>query len=599
MKTNISNKGKKKYYNKSNSIIPLLPIIFIIAVLPFIMRSYEYNPKLSQYPWFSNIQEYIDVFLHYKLVYFVILSTIMLLAIIYKFFNDNRKLHFSIMLYPMFIYGIMAFLSTLFSKHSSYGFSGIFEQFESVFALIGYVIVLAYTFIYIKTEDDLKKINHYFLISVILFSILGLSQAMGYDLIKTDFIKKLYIPRSNWGTPITFNFPAKTAFLTLYNPNYVGVYTSLVIPILIGLLITEKNIKYKIAFGISTVCMIITLKASGSAAGLFSSIIGVFAAIIIFRKKLFQYKKIAIGISLILSATLLCLFVFKFDTIKSYVNHKLSLTKIHPSISEIKTNNDLELTYKGNTLLLNYTFTNSKFDLVLKDSKDLSIPFHAEDDSGKMVIDDERFNEITLMPVMYDNILCINLIIEGKDWVFSNQTGDGTFYYLNTKGKFDKMVNADSAIFTGYEYFASGRGYIWSRTIPLLKNNIILGSGADSFVFAFPQNDYLNYYYSGFEGSTLTKPHSLYLQVGVQTGLLSLVAILTFFIMYFISSIRLYIKCKFNSYWEKTGAAYFIGTLSYMIASISNDSSITVAPVFWAIIGIGVTINYKLSKNEV
>ncbi|WP_175562007.1 O-antigen ligase family protein [Anaerocolumna xylanovorans] len=466
--------------------------------------------------------------------------------------------------------------------------------------LIGYVIVLSYTFIYIRTENDLKKINYCFLVSILLFSILGLSQAFGYDLIRTDFIKKLYIPRSGWSTldSVTFNFPVKTAFLTLYNPNYVGVYTAFVIPILLALLLTEKNIKYKVAFGFAIICMTITLLSSGSAAGLISTIIAVFAAIIVFRKKLFQHKKIAIGITLIFSAAVLCLFILKFDAVKSLVNNKLSLTKASHNITDIKTDNDLELTYKGNTLLLNYTFSNSKFDIELKDSKNSSIPFHTEDTSGKVLIDDKRFKEITITPVMYNNILCINLIIDGKDWVFSNQTGDGTFYYLNTKGEFDKMVNADSSIFTGYETLATGRGYIWSRSIPLLKNNIILGGGADSFVFEFPQNDYLNYYYSGFEGEILTKPHSLYLQVGIQTGLLSLVAMLTFFIMYFISSIRLYIKCKFDSYWEKTGAAYFLGVVSYMFTGITNDSSVTVAPVFWTIIGIGVVINYKLSRNE-
>ncbi len=35
-----------------------------------------------------------------------------------------------------------------------------------------------------------------------------------------------------------------------------------------------------------------------------------------------------------------------------------------------------------------------------------------------------------------------------------------------------------------------------------------------------------------------------------------------------------------------------------MIAGISNDSTITVAPVFWVLIGIGTAINYRLLKNR-
>lgn len=604
MKSNLSNKGKNKHYNKSatsSSAIHLFPILFIITILPLIIRFYEYDPKLNQYPWFSDITEFIDTFLYYKQIFFIITCAIMLLAIIYKFFSNNRKLQFSAILYPMFVYGLLAFLSTLFSKHPSYGFSGTFEQFESVFVLIGYVIVLAYTFLYIRTENDLKKINHYFLIGILILSILGLSQAFGHDLLRTNFIKKFYIPSADWANldSITFNFPLKTAFLTLYNPNYVGVYTAFVIPILISLLITEKNVKYRITYAFALLCMTITLISSGSAAGLLSAIITVIATVFIFRKKLFQHKKIAISITLIFSAAVLCIFFLKFDTIKSAINSKISLVKSTYDISDIKTDKDLELTYKGNKLLLNYTFDNSQIDLTLKDSNNNTLPFHTAGTSNQMQIDDERYKDITITPVMYNNVLCMNLTIEGKDWVFTNQTGDDTFYYLNNKGKFDKIVNADSAIFTGYERLVSGRGYIWSRSIPLLKNNIILGGGADSFVFEFPQNDYLNFYNSGFEGQTLTKPHSLYLQVGIQTGLLSLIAMLVFYIMYFISSIRLYLKCNFDSYWEKTGAAYFLGSISYMIVCISNDSTVTVAPVFWTIIGIGVAINYKLSKGSV
>ena len=45
------------------------------------------------------------------------------------------------------------------------------------------------------------------------------------------------------------------------------------------------------------------------------------------------------------------------------------------------------------------------------------------------------------------------------------------------------------------------------------------------------------------------------------------------------------------------GVSVFVGTIGYMVSSITNDSSITVAPVFWAIMGIGVTVN-AMVKSE-
>jgi len=61
---------------------------------------------------------------------------------------------------------------------------------------------------------------------------------------------------------------------------------------------------------------------------------------------------------------------------------------------------------------------------------------------------------------------------------------------------------------------------------------------------------------------------------------------------------KLYWKGTFSDYYYKVGVSIFIGTVSYMIAGISNDSTITVAPVFWVLIGIGTAINYRLLKNR-
>jgi hypothetical protein len=77
--------------------------------------------------------------------------------------------------------------------------------------------------------------------------------------------------------------------------------------------------------------------------------------------------------------------------------------------------------------------------------------------------------------------------------------------------------------------------------------------------------------------------------------MLSLIAFLVFYGMYFVSSFRLYIRSRFDSYFEKSGVAIFIGTVAYMVTGLTNDSSITVAPIFWTLMGVGIAINHKLS----
>jgi O-antigen ligase len=158
--------------------------------------------------------------------------------------------------------------------------------------------------------------------------------------------------------------------------------------------------------------------------------------------------------------------------------------------------------------------------------------------------------------------------------------------------KWSKIVTPP-AVVKGYESFASGRGYIWSRTLPLIKKHILLGSGPDTFLLEFPQQDYVGLTNHGYTHMLISKPHCLYMQMAVNTGLISLIAFLAFYAMYFFTSLRLYIRGRFNSYYARVGVAIMIGTAVYMVTGLTNDSSITTAPVFWCLMGLGIVANAK------
>jgi hypothetical protein len=278
------------------------------------------------------------------------------------------------------------------------------------------------------------------------------------------------------------------------------------------------------------------------------------------------------------------------DRIKASVN----VQKTEYTLSEMETKED--------SIYLNYN--NNKIYVSINILEDGTVAFRVVDDKKNEIatnydpstdvyyVADERFLGINMAyNKTYAN--CFYIVVDGQQWNFTNQTGDGKYYYINAFGKPDQMITAQSVIFNGYESFASNRGYIWSRTIPLIKDYIFLGAGSDNFVLAFPQQDYLSLVRTGFTSLIMTKPHSMYLQMGVQTGLLSLIAFLVFYGMYFVSSVRLYIKGLFHNYYAQVGVAILIGTIGYMITSITNDSSITTAPIFWTMMGLGIAVNRK------
>lgn len=93
----------------------------------------------------------------------------------------------------------------------------------------------------------------------------------------------------------------------------------------------------------------------------------------------------------------------------------------------------------------------------------------------------------------------------------------------------------------GKELIGSMRGYIWSRTIPILPDYLVLGAGPDCFLYEFPQDDIWGKLYAYGTGSIVVdKPHNLYLQIFVNEGGIALLAFLAVCVSYLWDCFRLY-----------------------------------------------------------
>ena len=165
--------------------------------------------------------------------------------------------------------------------------------------------------------------------------------------------------------------------------------------------------------------------------------------------------------------------------------------------------------------------------------------------------------------------------------------------------------NAEHIGFEGKEKVGSSRGYIWSRTLPLLKNCLIKGYGADTFTYEFPQNDVLAKYYAYSDYNegfyiTVDKPHNMYLQMFYSNGLIALVAFLGIAVFYLVDCFRLYALRKTYRREQIMGTAVMLGIVGYLAAGIFNDSVVSVAPMFWVLLGTGAalnTINRRMDRN--
>lgn len=176
---------------------------------------------------------------------------------------------------------------------------------------------------------------------------------------------------------------------------------------------------------------------------------------------------------------------------------------------------------------------------------------------------------------------------------------DSTYYALGGGGALMKYTEQEKSLkfLEEHFHFANMRGYIWARTLPLIKKYFFLGSGPDTFIIAFPSNDIVGMYNSGHDGEIVTKPHCMYMQIAVQTGVPSLIALLVFFIWYMADCLKIYWKNTYKSYLSVIGVSIFVSVIGYLILALTNDSCVATAPIFYGLIGMGLGINWKLKKE--
>ena len=154
--------------------------------------------------------------------------------------------------------------------------------------------------------------------------------------------------------------------------------------------------------------------------------------------------------------------------------------------------------------------------------------------------------------------------------------------------------------FEGRETWVSHRGYIWSRSFPVLFKNIILGSGSDTFINEFPQGDVVGkLLFMNEPYVTVDKAHNLYIQTGIVTGGISMLALIALFGYYIFISFVSLIKPKdgqINNYGLRLGL--FASVFAFSVSSMATDSTIGSTGVFYIILGMGYALN-RIMKKEV
>ena len=580
-----------------------IPFFLVLTLIPLLTFAHKYTNRLDTYAWYSTNDVNYDFFLYWKAIFLMITGILALCLFLYficknKTYNPFAKHTFFFV--PLFIYLVFALISACLAMEKIFSFFGGAEQFEGFFVLLTYVVMTCYAVYFVQAEKDIEVIYHFLMVGTGLLAAIGAFQFLGLDFYQSKLGQGLItlLEPTLWGKSLKFNFESGRSYASLYNPNYIGSYVALLLPVVVFGAGVLKKLWEKTIMGVIAVFLLLSLIGSESMTGYLALFLTLILFAIILIPKMKNHKKQAIFLAAGLLLACCALVIVKHDVVKYGINKMVNFQRNDYSVKKIvNSDKGLEVTTDNGAFYIQFESSGKQVNFALKDAEGKKLEARTSGKSSDIIVD-KRFYGFVITVNEYSvgnkQLVGFTLGKDGRAWNFI--PANNKYYYYNVFNRVDRIVDVKGIGFENTQHFGSRRGYIWSRTLPLLGNSFFWGCGPDNFILTFPNNDYVGLANNNYTGQIVTKPHNMYLQMAVQTGVISLIAFLVFYIIYFVRSVKLYYRVKAYGMWEKTGMGILLGTFGYMITGLANDSTVTVAPIFWTLLGIGVAVNEKIIK---
>lgn len=614
--------NKQEKLEKQKEIVNKLmfiPIIALLAIVPLIMRVQEIalEPALADA---LNIDTITDIFSNYKATAIIIISISILILTFLVFQKDMIKKDKYIKIYAISagVFIFITFLATIFSSNSSTAWWGLPGRSEGFIITACYILILFYTILSFRNYTNFKWILVALAFLIVVTTVIGAFQYFGYDLfIHVDFFKRMIMSQEQYQSvgSISGIIEDKTIYGTMFHYNYMGSFSAMMVPLFMTLTLFLRSKKQKLLCGCISICSLFLLFGSSSRAGFIGLMLAVLVGIFIFGKKIVKKWKVTIPILIALAVV-----VVGFNAMTRGTIFRRIPTLINESIG-LLSGSDNSFNYKDHIPVRDVINEDRSAKIVFQNATlvlgetDGSITF--SDEAGNPVVyteaedvyttTDERFANVSFTNV--DLIVpegqvapkVTNMYVNGlSTFLFKTDSAEGTVLcdaYPVQKMDIDEP---ETIGFRGKEQLGSARGYIWSRSIPMMKDTFLIGYGPDTYAAKFPQNDLLGKWWAyDTPNMIVDKVHNLYLQYFINNGGLALLGFLVLVIAYIIQSFKLYALKGFYENKEILGIATTLAIIGYLGAGMFNDSVVSVAPIFWVLLGIGIAINFMIQKEKI
>jgi len=568
------------------------PLLGLIGVVPLIVYLQVIPLNATQTAFWDGTNVNSDFYSYYKACWICIFSFVGFLL-----FLGSRKPRENRYHVHLALFSLLAIVSTVFSEYQVHSLIGSMDRHEGLLVLLSYFSATFMAMHLIEDDRWLKILLIVLMISGFIVAMVGAFQFFDLDFFSSDLGKQLTFPeRFHHLIPLFgMNSEAGSVHSTFPNSNYVGSYIPMVFLLSWSLLLFGGG-KVNLVLVPLNLLLFINWIGCRSKAGLLGGAIGLLVLFLLCRKRLFSK---ASTVAFLIAAYLFVAFAMDYFTLK----HPQVL-RLFDMFSEQAITHELKAPLRLEDIQLAsdsvQVFTKSgRIKVELRDKEftfinrqDLPVPFKYR--KNRVIFPESEFREFDVKADPAKKLLQIKV-----DWnVLTFMKTDEGFRVLDGLGRPDTFRKVETWGFEGSERWGNGRGYVWSRSFPLLKGTILSGFGPDTFLYYFPQHDYLGRLRSGYPIAMLSdKPHDMYLQTAINTGILSLFISIALFWGYLSDSLQLLRRSEFTCFSEQVGAGITAAILSYLITGIFNDSTVAVAPVFWVLLGTGIGINQRLMER--
>lgn len=578
--------GKNLLQNKKERIttelILLLPLLFLVTVYFFCVRARVVESGYYQTFWYVGGQQIGDLFAYFRMQILVVLTVLFSGYLLFCIWKGKLQVNRHKVYIPMAIYAVLVIASCVLSEYRQIALWGVNGRYEGTIVLLCYMALLFYTMQAVQSEKGVVLLVKGFGAACVLLGIWGIAQVCGMHL--SDLPQWLYLPADMRDTAEIFVETEENVVNWFFsNQNYVSFF--MVFPVcLFGMAcIAAEEWKKKVFFAALTGLMLFCLWQAASLGGMVGLAAAVLAAVLLFGKHIVKWKK-SLGLLFLAGV----------------ISVGASLPII---LREVKSGTQTEVSVPVKKEELRF----ARIDDIITDGADIVFIFEGEEvriatENGAVKSVSGAASDLLRTVHFVDAETGYPVVIvetANKDWYFIVQ--NETAYYLSQTGMCIPLHHVESIGFANHEGFATNRGYIWSRTLPLLKDTLLLGTGADTYALYFPQEDYAGRYNIGsFSNTTdvvVDKPHNMYLGTAVQTGVLSMIALLAIYVLYLVESVKLYRKHTYTGFMDYIGVGILLAVIGYLVAGLANDTTIQMMPAVYIFLGMGFAINRLLRKR--